>query len=78
LVPVLFTFCIQGVAKLKNNSGAKRLRDVAVVEGGGGSVMWVCASLGVQSSRRCLSLQQSCVGFRLIDCPSSMSNADER
>jgi hypothetical protein len=25
LVPVLFTFCIQGVLKLKNNSGAKGL-----------------------------------------------------
>jgi len=25
LVPVLFIFCIQGVLKLKNNSGAKRL-----------------------------------------------------
>jgi len=25
LVPVLFTFYIQGVVKLKNNSGAKRL-----------------------------------------------------
>jgi len=25
LVPVLFTFCIQGVLKLKKNSGAKRL-----------------------------------------------------
>jgi len=26
LVPVLFTFCIRGILKLKNNSGAKRLK----------------------------------------------------
>jgi len=46
--------------------------------GGGVPVMWVCASFGVQSSLRCLSLQLSYVGFRLIVCPSSMSNTDER
>jgi len=34
--------------------------------------------IGVQSSSRCLSLQLSYVGLRLIVCPSSMSNADER
>ena len=29
LVPVLFTFSVQGMLKLKNNSGAKRLKSVS-------------------------------------------------
>ena len=41
LVPVLFTFYIQSVLKLKNNSGAKRLTTVGTTSRAGGKLEYV-------------------------------------